>query len=229
MQNPWVHLNYGETQVLASEESLVDAFNERYRNDPDSKYRLQTHQIPEPFIGNPTAAVYLLGLNPGYSSVDNHWHKDGHFQTSVRETHLHKENEFPFYYFNPRFREMSGATWWSEKCRWLTDDVGSTEAVARNLFCIELFPYHSVRYRQIPKWLSETGLVPSSAYSAYLVRQAIHAEKIIVAMRAFRRWCGLVPELGAYKKVVCLYSPQNVSLSPNNVKEYDKVVGAMKA
>ena len=76
--------------------------------------------------------------------------------------------------------------------------------------------------------MSPDGLVPSSGYVTHLVREAIRAHRPIVAMRALRGWCELIPELGDYSKLFRIGNPQNVSLSPNNLKGYDQLVAELR-
>ena len=81
----------------------------------------------------------------------------------------------------------------------------------------------------VPKAMSPDGPVPSSGYAAHLVREAMRTHRPIVAMRAFRAWCELIPELVGYCKVFRIGNPQNVSLSPNNLEGYSRLVGELRA
>ena len=221
MQNPWAELSGDSPCVLQTDRDAVDRVNDRFSLQPD--FQIQSQLLPEPFIGAPTAAVYLLGLNPGYCPADDEWHNNTRFRHAIQNCLNHKPANLPFYFLDPQFVEAPGAIWWKQRTRWLKNEVELT-TLAQNLFCVELFPYHSRRYKPIPKVISQNQLVPSSQYSVHLVRQAIAAQKTIVAMRSFKKWCQLLPELSTYPKLVRLNSPQNVSLSPKNLPGFPLVI-----
>ncbi len=229
--NPWSGLpTHDAPHVLQQDLPIVEAFNKRYAHDPDIK--IQSHLLPEPFIGDPSARVYLLNLNPGYSPKDDDWHRKPVYRNAIIENLGHKTAEYPFYFLDPRLQDAPGSAWWIQRSRWWIRDVG-TKTLARNLFCAELFPYHSTKYRPIPKRISRIspdspdGLVPSSGYVAHLVREAIRDHRPIVVRTL--RWCELIPELGDYSKLFHLNSRQNVSLSPNNLQGYDQLVAELRA
>ena len=227
MVNPWSQLPPDAPHVLEGDLSIVNKFNEHYAHNPC--FKIQSHLLPEPFIGDPSARVYLLNLNPGYSPPeDDDWHRNRDYRNAIIENLTHKTAAYPFYFLDPRLEEAPGSVWWRRRSRWWIRDVG-TETLARNLFCAELFPYHSHQYQQVPKRISPDGLVPSSGYVAHLVREAIRAHRPVVAMRALPRWCELIPELGDYSKLFRLSNRQNVSLSPNNLQGYDQLVAELRA
>lgn len=226
MKNPWHDLPDTTPLVIECDRPAVEAFNAKHVDAPSLS--LQTHLLPEPFFGNVASSVYVLGLNPGYSLSDDNWHRNEHFVDAIRRNLVHSVLEHPHYYLDPRFAESPGARWWRQKCRWLIDDCG-VAALSRNLFCAELFPYHSTRYKPLPKSISLNGLVDSSEYTASLVRQAIDDGKLVVAMRSVKLWCRLVPELASYDRLLRLNSPQNVSLSPRNLPHYNDVTTALTA
>lgn len=170
MQNPWAELSGDSPCVLQTDRDAVDRVNDRFSLQPD--FQIQSQLLPEPFIGTPTAAVYLLGLNPGYCPADDEWHNNTRFRHAIQNCLNHKPANLPFYFLDPQFVEAPGAIWWKQRTRWLKNEVELT-TLAQNLFCVELFPYHSRRYKPIPKVISQNQLVPSSQYSVHLVRQAI--------------------------------------------------------
>lgn len=225
MVNPWSQLPTDAPHVLRQDRPIVEEFNQQYAHNPDIK--IQSHLLPEPFIGDPSARVYLLNLNPGYSPEDDDWHRNRAYRNAIIENLGHKTAAYPFYFLNPKLEAAPGAVWWRRRSRWWLREVG-TETLARNLFCAELFPYHSSGYRRIPKRISPDGLVPSSGYVTHLVREAIRAHRPIVAMRALRGWCELIPELGNYSRLFRIGNPRNVSLSPNNLKGYDQLVAELR-
>ncbi len=225
MINPWPTLSSASPFALESDRSTINAFNARYAHAPD--YKIQTHLLPEPFFGNVSAPVYVLGLNPGYSPLGEAWHQRPEVVNAIRQQHAHACGKYAHYYFDPGLGDSPGTSWWRSKCRWLIDDCGIV-AVAQKMFCVELFTYHSRKYRPIPRAIVPNGNLESAQYTAFLVRNAIHDGKLIVAMRAARRWTALVPELATHASFLRLNSPQNVSISPNNLDRYASVVSAIR-
>ena len=142
MVNPWSQLPTDAPHVLRQDLPIVEKFNKHYAHNPDIK--IQSHLLPEPFIGDPSARVYLLNLNPGYSPEDDDWHRKPVYRTAIIENLGHKTTAYPFYFLDPSLEAAPGAAWWRRRSRWWIRDVG-TETLARNLFCAELFPYHSSR------------------------------------------------------------------------------------
>ncbi|EIJ36953.1 hypothetical protein [Thiothrix nivea] len=222
MKNPWSQLPITAPRILADDKKIIDQFNKHYCGDLD--FSIQTQLFPEPFIGDPNSPLYVLGLNPGYSPLaDDKWHSDAEFTEAITNNINHRPTSFPFYFLNPKFENAPGSAWWLMRSRWLRGEVGN-EFLAQSMFCVELFPYHSHKYKSIPKSISSSSLVPSSNYSVFLVQQAILANKTIIAMRALKQWFKLIPQLKTYGKLHRLNSPQNVSLSPNNIAGYSALV-----
>lgn len=219
MKNPWLNLPARNPYILQIDRDAVDSFNEQ--QSPASKAIIQTQLFPEPFIGNPRSPIYLLSLNPGFSGLDNEWHRNKAFLKASRENLEHATNGFLF--LDEQFEDAPGSLWWRKRLRWLMKETSHAH-VFRSLFCVELSPYHSTRFKSIPRSLSETGLVPSSDYGAHLIQNSINEGKSIIAMRAWKKWCKRVPQLAKYKKVFRLNSVQNVSLSPNNLDGFKKIV-----
>lgn len=228
MDNPWPQLPIDAPHVLPSDRCIVEKFNAR---NADKHFIVQTQLLPEPFIGDPNARVYLLNLNPGYTpGEDDEWHADPAYRTAIIDNLSHRPAEFPLYFLDPRLKDAPGSKWWRKYARWLIDDddIG-IEKLARNLFCVELFPYHSTKYRPVPRVLSPNRLVPSSAYGFHLVRRAIRTGRPIVATRRFEAWCAQIPKLRGYANLFRLRTTASVWLSPDNIEGYDRLVDELRA
>ncbi len=220
MINPWRRLPYEAPYVLPSDRGIIDDYNSIYIDKPDVV--IQTQLAPEPFVGTPNGVVYTLGLNPGYSPEDDRWHREPRFMEAIQRNLAHQESEYPFYLIDPLHSESPGYRWWTKRLRRLIEDVGQ-QLLANRLFCVELFPYHSHRYKPVPKSISETRNVPSSAYARDLVQTAIRDEKPVIVMRALKRWIRLVPELTNYPHLHQLRNPRGVYLSPKNLNGYEAI------
>ena len=154
MENPWKALPEEKPFIIPDEARVINEFKSRCVN---REHIPQTHVLPEPFIGNPNSSVYLLSLNPGFSNDDPIWHSQKSFSAAIRANLQHELTEYPFYFLNPKFHESPGSDWWLRKLRPLIED-SSLDVVANNLFCVELFGYHSFKYKEIPKTISDSSL-----------------------------------------------------------------------
>ena len=227
IENPWRNVPRSAPYVLSSDADVVAALNHRNQGKP--AYRFQTQLLPEPFVGSPSAPLYVLGLNPGYAEViDDRWHRRAPFRRAVFANLKHTAQPFPFYFFAPELADSPGACWWRRKWKWLIEALG-VEFVSRALFCIESFPYHSQKFAPVPKKLAANRNVPSFTYSAHLLRQAIADEKPIIVMRACKRWKVQVTELRNYRHLFHIRNPRNVVLSPNKVIGFAKLMRRLKS
>lgn len=216
MRNPWIDLPASPPYVLPCDRAAVERFNARAK--PPVALRLQ--HLPEPFIGRRDAPVVLLNLNPGFSDDDDEWHGSARFAAALRTNLAHEALDWPLYLLNPAF-PTPGQDWWAQKLRWLIAAT-SAERVARNVLCVEFYGYHSIKCGRRTVWL------PSQAYGAHLVRQAMQRDALIVQLRAARAWRTLVPELTSYPRIARLSSSSNVSMSPKNLlPSFDLVVQAI--
>jgi hypothetical protein len=222
MQNPWLHLPSEAPFVLEEEREIIDAFNRHY---PDAQTRIRTDILPEPYLGNPDSNVVVLSLNPCFDETDLQWHANVGFADCIKANLRHEPQYYPFYPLNPNFSGSGAYTWWHKKLKELIKDV-SLEKVAKNLFCVEWFPYHSVSYRVIPKSVS-SGIIHSQRYAGALVEAAIKRGASIVAMRHYKGWVKLVPSLQNYSAVYHLNSPQSANLSSVNIPGYWSLVQAV--
>lgn len=175
--------------------------------------------LPVPYVGSMASAdIFVLGLNPGFE------HGDYYAECCVPEFHRRLvanlrqeplEQDYPFFYLDPRFCWHPGFGWWERKFRDIV--TGLTEMrpgysyhdgpreVSRRLLAIELVPYHS-------KQFSGTTKLASSEQARAFVRNALipRAEKdeaLIVLTRSYRRWS--LP----MEHVLSCENPQNPSMS----------------
>lgn len=219
MHNPWLALPTTAPYVLPTEREAIDRFNRTY---PDPQTQIRLNVLPEPYIGNLDAKVVVLSLNPGFDESDATWHAQPDFAASIHANLRHTPQAYPFYPLNPAFSQSGVYQWWRRRLNDLIQDT-SLSAVAKNLLCIEWFPYHSYHYKALPKSISG-GLLISQKYAITLVESAIVRGATIIAMRRYRDWVEHVPDLNNYAKVHHLKSTQNGYLSSGNIHNYDGLV-----
>lgn len=212
LANPWHTLPATAPYVLPEDRPYIEVFNTKL--PPMSPYRLHVETVlPEPFIGAVTSAsVVVLQLNPGFDqATDPTSHADLQFRAALRANLQHEPTPWPFYFFDPRFRETHpGGRWWKSKTKKLAERI-PLESLAQHLAVIEWFPYKSTRYK-----LGCT--VPSQAYGFALVAAAMHRGALIVISRSIGLWESAVPALKSYPRKLTLSSVQNVALTPNNLQ-----------
>lgn len=199
--NPWADLPLHPPFVLAADSASI----ERSNRTATERYRIRLECLPEPFIGSPEGRLVLLNLTPGFSEADPEVHAREEVRSLIRSNLVHETNAF--YYFGPAFDGTPGGVWWRRRLNPLVEAVGQG-AVAAGTLVVELFAYHSVGWKSCR--------VPSQLYGAELVRQALHRDAVVVAMRALRHWRELVPELGVHAQLFTLNSAQNVTVSRRN-------------
>jgi hypothetical protein len=205
LQNPWRFLLPAQPHVLAEDAPAINAFNARAATN--KQYDLSL--FPEPFFGSNLAPVLLLALNPGWSPNDGAVHGQPWFAEQSRRSLAHELQPYPFLHLQPG-SSTPGSLWWQRITGTLIGAVGF-EAVAKNLSCVQFFPYHSLEFG------SARLTVPSQQYGFHLVRSAIQRGAEIVVMRSWRLWSEAVPELSAYPRVHFVRNPRNPSLSPKNL------------
>jgi len=212
---PWQFLPRTSPFVLSGDKEIISRFNQTAVDD----YRVQLDALPEPYFGDRNASVVLLGLNPGYDDKDPVVHSDPGFQTLLRNNYLHQPAEYPFYFLNPNY-ENPGRDWWEKKLKPLLIRVPRIK-LAKSLFCVEYFPYHSRKYSHAKLALS------CQQYGFSLVREAMQRQAVIVLMRASKLWRSTIPELNDYPGLCTLNSPQNVVISERNCPKFDDVLAAI--
>ena len=190
MDNPWRHVPQQPPYVLPPDLPAVTSFNQRVGED----HQIHAELLPEPYLGDPTAPIVLLNLNPGFSEHDHLLLDDPLGQALSRKNLLHQPMDYPFFLLDPRIAYAPGAKWWKARLGALIRLVG-VEAVAHKICCVEYFPYHSRKYGDLGH------IIESQRYGFHLVEQAIERRALIVAMRSRRFWCEQVPRLSTYNQL----------------------------
>jgi hypothetical protein len=204
MANPWENLPTADPYVLEIDHARVKDFNRTTK----SQHMLRLELLPEPFLGNPNAPIVLLNLNPGFSSEDEKWHKKERFKNSILWNLAHREAAYPFYLLDRAYSGSPGHQWWRKRLNLLIAEFGLAR-IASNVFCVELFPYHSESFS-----VACLG-VESQAYGFELVRRAISRRATIVFMRSKKLWISSVPELEDYAAYE-LENPRSPYITPAN-------------
>ena len=98
----------------------------------------------------------------------------------------------------------------------------SKEKVAQNISLVQFFPYHTKKYKNIPKKII-SGYLESQEYNFDLVRKAIERKATIIILRGKKLWFGAVPSLENYENLCFTNSYLNTTLSKNNLTAFDEI------
>lgn len=124
----------------------------------------------------------------------------------------HRNTEYPFFFFDPRFIKTPGGIWWKDKTKVLRNEV-PLKVLSKNIAVVEWFPYKSDKF----KYPGKRKRVASQEYSFNLVSEAMDRGALIIISRSVKLWEESVPELQNYNRKLTLSSAQNVVITPNNL------------
>jgi hypothetical protein len=193
--------------VLGVDRPHVEAFNRH----ASARHRLDLRMIPVPFMGNRSAPLLVLGLNPSYQRDSLRLDRDGNARGealranlgSNRRGHIHAG-------FNPEFAGTGSWRWWRRCFRAVIDEGHEPDELVRKVLAVDFHGYRSLNWRAIPVTL------PSQDFGFELVRRAIRRQATIVVTRGFPQWHVAVPDLANYKSLVRLKNPRSATISPTN-------------
>lgn len=218
-ENPWTELRLsGGPYVPEQDRCAVQEFNKE-TEDEDKKIHLELW--PEPYLGDPDAPVVLLNANPGYDELDLLAHKKPAFAQKARQNLLHGLNktDYPFYLLDPDLTFAPGFWWWRKTLKDLIDHDKSKpieerlKIVAKRVFCVEYFPYHSKNYG----WPDgKKYKLKSQQYSVDLVHDAIKRKALILILRKKKRWLAAVEGLENYPHCYTATAARNAQVTNNN-------------
>lgn len=223
MNNPWKNFTKQAPFIADIDKEFVESYNRNVAPE----YKLQTGVMPAPFNGGLDAArVVFLSLNPGYDENDNL--RSEEYRTAIRENLDDPYGYNNFVYLDKRFSTLKKGTsvisdpgydWWMSKTHWL---MQNGQSIGGRFMALEWFPYASKRFK------AASQIFPSQRYTFEILREAMRRNKMIVILRGRAKWLESVPELATYGNLLELRSPQNVCVSPNNVKD-DRFMEILKA
>jgi len=185
IENPWTEIQPEGPFVLGIDREAIEYYNEE-KNGSDKK--IDTSLIPEPFIGDHRSAkLVLLSLNPGLAEGDAKAHARPDFRAAMLRNLRHESQQYPFYPLKKEFEETPCAQWWLKKTRRLIEECGR-EKVAKGLFVIEWFPYHSKK-SGLPK-KPKKFVCESQRYSCQLAKEMLGrgARTRMVLLRSKDHW-----------------------------------------
>ncbi|GBD88122.1 hypothetical protein BMS3Abin03_02056 [bacterium BMS3Abin03] len=222
MENPWLEITKSGKFILESDISIIEEFNNK--NKKNSKVQIKTDLFPEPFVGNINAPIVLLSLNPGFSRADYKFYSTPPAKQIWVNNIQHKQNEYPFFLIDPIFnKSRNGFDWWTERLKDLIYVYGAKK-LSQALLCIEFFPYHSEKYKDIGK------ILDSQKYAFYLVKEAMQRKAIIIITRSKNKWFDQVEGLDSYNNLHFLNSSQSIYITSNNCPTgFKKIIDVLES
>lgn len=226
--------NNGNEKIHPEDSWLI----EESKADKGTDFELHTGLYPEPYMGNlSNPKIVFLFLNPGYSEKDNDVHADpriaGVFENNLNQDF--KETDYPFCWLSfkdPIKEENPGAFYWNRlidqknrdnsflrnlaEARKEPEDI-TRIWLAQNICDIELFPYHSKKFKS--KWAKDGTELESVQKAREAVIEAIdnYSDTLFVFMRSFAKWIPKNdrPRILEKGNVIVNKSVRNPSLNPN--------------
>ena len=132
-----------------------------YFND---KSKFHINLMPVPYIGDLlNSSVYFLLLNPGFSPQDYHDESNEHFHKAQVASLKQEKLNNPLYPLDPSLCWASTAQWSHKKLKLLINTFAeknklsyleATKALSQKISYIELFPYHSKKFKSKKDFLN---------------------------------------------------------------------------
>ncbi|HMN16792.1 MAG TPA: hypothetical protein PKD03_04200 [Ignavibacteriaceae bacterium] len=151
--------------ILPGDEEIIE-HQQYYKNYDDfirnenfgfsSSTKFHTGLLPSPFSGNIlTAKIFILALNPGFSTRD--YYEETYNQEIIKKRKLRLKNifsevDYPWMSLNPKFAWTGGYDYWTKKLLPIIQELRNNnnktykeclKILSQNLAVVELVPYHS--------------------------------------------------------------------------------------
>lgn len=227
MKNPWSEFLDNPKQdylILNDDRIVVERFNENAKEE----YRIHTEIMPAPFMGNVLdSPVLLLLLNPGFDEEEERkdYYKLFRHYWEKEIQHEHPVPGLPLFCLEDKYTQFSD--YWKRRLRFLIEAT-SKEKVAQNIALVQFFPYHTRKYKPIPKRIS-TDYLTSQQYNFHLVEKVIEREATIILLRGKEQWFEAVPSLREEKNVFFTNSNRNTYLSKDHLKNFEEIIEKINA
>lgn len=224
MQNPWKDFTNRSPEqyfVFKGDRSAVEAHARKPSVEGKPEYTIHTELLPTPFIGDPSAPVVLLSRNPAFDAKDAQDYAEPEFRKAAIQNLTHEVRGLPFFTIDPRFRHTASYRWWRSKLRSLIEDKG-IETVARGVFCVQAFPYHSAD--------GFPGVIPrlaSQKYTNELLAISLERGALVLGMIAKTHWEKEVPQLRSYNNVHWPRSWRTGTVSSGNFDCYHTLLAVL--
>jgi hypothetical protein len=202
--NEWPYIHQSDS-VLKSQRSYKYKNYEDYISSKDYGQidsRFHFGLLPSPYCGDIlNASIYILMLNPGFSSIDYYAEQ---YCNKFREAEINclnqNENiEFPFYCLNPEFIWTGGGAYWENKLNDIIKEnskikninyIDSTREISQKVALLELIPYHSLSYQLSGKIEAqvESKNIMKNFVKDYVYKKVLNNNACIIITRKVKIW-----------------------------------------
>jgi hypothetical protein len=233
-ENPWSDLlqkiieekyNPLSSNSIDSDKEIIDNFNKDYETKNEGIYKLYTSMLPSHYTGNIlNSSIVLLASNPGYNiEEEKNLYVNPDF---IKETVQHLSfNRKELLSRDPeRIKESS---YWHDKLDMLIKET-SFDIVSNNISKIQFNPYHTIKFKNIPKKYfndkSKNCYLDSQKYGFRLLNYCISEGKIIIVLRSKKIWFEAVPALNDHLRNGNVFEIKNYRqpyLTKNNFTNKD--------
>lgn len=167
-------------------------------NDKKKKTEFFMNLTPQPFLGKILdASVYLLMLNPGFSSLDLYAEENSE---AFRQAHLKQLNgTTPNVHLDPQFHWTGGFRYWTKKLHWQITELSKRYSLdkssvlsllANEIAVLDLIPYHSVSFGLTKKKIDqfESARLMNAFFRNYVIPRCKRGECVVIVTRSSRFW-----------------------------------------
>ena len=222
-KNPWTNISWQNT-IADCDKCSVTPYLTGY-NYVVKEQQIHNELLPEPFLGDFRAQVYLLNGNPKFINEDDLYIGDSTLENLIQKTLTQnlKGPIVPFIWLNySQTTSVSkgrhpGYSWWESTMKYAIQDRKAllNKNNTPNMCCIEYIPYLSVNFPLLPN-------LPSQAYVDYYINNAIENGKWIIVMRHYTEWMKRIPNLLRCTHLLRCVNAQRATISEKNLLDVHK-------
>jgi len=195
-------------------------------------YKLHLNLLPIPFSGDiSNAKIYILLLNPGYSS--SNYYEESDINNNLKNSiikNIHqkfdKDEEYPLLWLNPNYLWTAGGQWVEKKFKpllqYLVNEksfkyIEALNLVSKKVCILELVPYHSQSFGLKSKELKIKSVeIMKKFVQNTLVAKAKNDDICIIQTRSIKEWGLNLPE---HKNIIIYSKGQRRSASLSEKSE----------
>jgi hypothetical protein len=249
MDNPWLQcfpeVKKYDRYSLQEERKILDEFNflEKVRKEkltqkgiPQTEirdYEIRDNIYPFAFSCNiKTAKIIILATNPGYDKKEDA-NGDYKYDTPRGKNLIEKairtlRHEYPI-----ENHQFDG--YWEDRWSKVVIEIGDEGMlkVNRDVALVQMFPYHSTKFKEIPKKLLKKDWLPSQEYTFSILRERVLSsnQPLIICTRSEKLWKKAVPEFNNYPNFIATNNPLSTYITPNNLTycegAWGKIISAL--
>ncbi|MBO4746228.1 MAG: hypothetical protein J5613_04140 [Alphaproteobacteria bacterium] len=177
--------------LLISANRWKQVCNDKTLKGERDAYKLHAELLAEPFDGDiENAKIYIVSINPHAGNylaeyTNNFYHPvlGPLLEDKIIKNRYQQNKDYPFYYLDPKLIATGGGHWWrNQRLQGVIDvlkhdyditDYEAAEFIAKNVFDLELCPYHSESWDSGSKDAEIISTLPSVQVALDFVKNTI--------------------------------------------------------